>query len=539
MELSDRQKRRRVFELRGIARILSCGEEEEAKNLISDAAGSFNRTTISIGEEMDEMRKKKENMSDENKKKIVSLLKHVKAAGSFGDAKNAGCFAGKKLWRSSDKSKKVVKNCNVIKKNKIKRSPRKTGRKTTVDVGKISESWVSRASLDGTVNVAPTRIAREIGTEVGCSWRHALRWRPEFINLKRNATALCGVCELLRKRRLLCMNIKCTSADGSRDVRALWENSSFRNKAPQDVRVLEKHEKALEYLKSQYIYDQYWACQSDKNRVCVFDYAASVTFQSHRGTGYEFNSKTSVTYFGGMVFDTRGVAYHHVFDFRKKVGGHTAHHGMSCVQKIFQSDSFLEGAKIRDLHVRTWSDTASCFRSKEFVGSLLDSVESSSMRVSFHCEEHGKTSLDAIFVKGKDAIRAVDADSCTDVNYFVEQINTYLQSLGGDTRHVVHHLSEDSVIPTVSLVLPGKTMMSTPYFWERKSRDTDCPLFYLDLSDASYPLLVSSMPDPKEVRNDEEDILANFRGQKPSTKTIVSRVDAKYKRSILLHKIAS
>ena len=335
------------------------------------------------------------------------------------------------------------------------------------------------------------------------------------------------------------MNIKCTSAEGFSDVRALWENGSFRSKAPHDVQVLEKHEKALEFLKNHYIFDQYWACESENNRVCVFDYASPATLQSHRGTGYEFNSKTSVTYFGGMVFDTIGVAYHHVLDFRKKVGGHTSHHSFACVQKIFRSEEFLQGKSVKEIHIRTWTDTASCFRSKEFVGSLLDSVQSSSMRVSFHCEENGKTSLDAIFAKGKDAVRSVDTDSCHDIGIFVERVKTYLQSLGGGTRHVVHHLDSDSDVSTVSLDLPGRTMISSPYFWERKKRGSSCPLLYIDLGDSSYPLVTSSISDPKNSIEDAEDILAHFHGKKPSVKTIISRVEAKYKRSTLYRDLLS
>ena len=141
MQLSERQRQRRVQELREIARILSCGGEEDAKHLISDAAGSFNLTTISIGAEVGKLRKNNQ-MSDGDKNKIKSLLSHVKAAGARGDANKAGCFFGKKIWRSTNQgsSKCVKKKMRRIKINHLEMPPEEPVARLQSTLGRFLKS---------------------------------------------------------------------------------------------------------------------------------------------------------------------------------------------------------------------------------------------------------------------------------------------------------------------------------------------------------------------------------------------------------------
>ena len=72
------------------------------KSLISDAAGSFNQTTVSIGRAMDNLQQK-EHLTDESRATMQSMLYHVAAAGDRGSAILAGCNVGRKMWRNAKK----------------------------------------------------------------------------------------------------------------------------------------------------------------------------------------------------------------------------------------------------------------------------------------------------------------------------------------------------------------------------------------------------------------------------------------------------
>lgn len=526
-ELSERTKRRRVVDLLEYARKISFGGEIDTKELVSDAAGSYNRTNSSIGRMVEKIQGEGRN-SDDGCGKIIALLQHVTDSGCREDAVLSGCKAGRKMWTKAKKDPMQYVKSGIS----ARTERRGQGRKVTVDLGRIREEWVKRAGDGGDINESMSRVAREIAKLADCKWRQALRWKPDWVGKKKSPNALCGVCELLRKRRLLSMGMDKPTGDGFRSVRKMWENSESRKSAPEDVVTLEKHEKAVEFLKKKYESDKLWSSRSLENRVCIFDYASAPTLKSNRGTGYDFNSKITVTYFGAMVFASGGKTYHHVLDFRKKTGGHTAHHSFSCAKKVFSSPEFLGGFSLKDLSIRTWTDTASNFRSREFTGSLLD-VECKSVRVSYHAEEHGKTSLDSIFTTGKAAIQSVDADGCSDVENFVQKVRSYLHCNSSGTNHIVHHLVDDCEVETSVLVLPDKIQMSIPYFWERKNRIGSFPELYIDLSEEATPLVTSAASDTPGGSDPEEDVLLSFQGKRPSGDTIISRISTKYSKSTL------
>lgn len=521
--LEKREKQRRVAQLKEAARRIAGGEMEDMVQLLADAAGAANNTTRSIGVEVQRSIGDGTRVGECGRQDVMGLLQHVSKAGTAGEAASVGCKVGWRLWGASKCRKSVVKTVK-----KKKNDPR--GRKPAADVAAIRAAWVERADHEGRIAQCLTHVAREISLQANCTQSQAERWRPSIVHAVRRASDLCTVCELLRSKRLLCMSCPDKPTEGSRYVRGVWEKSEARTLACDDVKTLESHERVLDLLKSIYREDERWCMQDPSNRLCIFDFAAAPKICGPiRGTDYEFHSKITVGYYGGMVLSTDGVVYHHVLDFGKQK--HTANHTLSCVGKIMRSPEFLSGQSLGDINMRCWNDTASNFRSKEFIGSMLCSFETKSMRVSFHCEGHGKTALDGIFKTGKEAVRSIDAHRVDGPCDFATRVQKYLDASSTGPKHVVHYLTSDDMLGSVSLVVPAGVNVTTPYIWERKEWCIDFPYMHIDLGEERLSLeTLDFLEDPPVVASSS---LETFQQKKPKAAAIVDRIRTKSKVSAL------
>ena len=518
MELSNRGKRRKIEELRRAALAIAGGDVSDMSQLLADAAGSCNLTARSIGTELQAKLKVGKRDADQTRDEATKILHHVATSGSRADAAEAGCIVGKRLWRDA-------KNLTVRTKKKS------TGRKVKVDVAYIRECWVARADHDGRIVQNIAHVSRDIAIGANCRPKQVERHKPDYIHSVKSASDLCIVCETLRSKRLLCMHKFDAPTEGARYVRSTWEKSEARATAPEEVTVLESHERTLDLLKKIYKEDEEWSQASDMNRLCVFDYAASPELSGGpRGTDYDFHSKAAVCYFGGLVMGPEGVVYHHVLDFRKPLR-RTAKHALSCVKKIMASTDFRNRQYIEDLNVRLWSDTASNFRSREYIGTLLDDFGPRSMRVSFHCEGHGKTPLDGIFKQGKLAVKSVDATKVCSHDDFLKGVLEYLERSSGGPKHAVHNLTGDDV-ETSYLCLPKGVPVSVPYCWERRDCSPTYPEMYIDFSRKPSPFQTVDLA--RETAAREEDVLVTYREKMPDADKVIKRVREKNRKSTLL-----
>ena len=519
---SDRAKRARVAALKDFARKLSA-DERDAMCLISDAAGACNKTTSSISEYVASlMPPGTARAPGESRDKALSLMSHVSNSGTHGEAKMAGLDVGWRIWAESQKGPK---------KNKGNRPG--AGAPARAPVRDIMEEWSKAADFGGKVSQSYNHIARSIGQKLSVNARCVLRWKPSAVAKVSGANDLCSACELLKRRRMQVLGLDDKGTEGARAVRAVWQGAKYPGCIPSDMETLGKHESLVDLLKATLEADKTWS-KKKGNRLCIFDYAAPATLRAPRATDKHFHGKKSIIYFGGLVFDGSGVTYHHVFDLQRGAK-HASAHALQCCNIIFRSKSFLgEDRKLSLLRIRSWSDTATTFRSREFIGGML-SLGAYSMRVSFHAEGHGKTQLDAIFGAAKEALSQVDALRAEGAKDFQARVAERFSTFGEDGGHCVHFFNMRAAPNPVQLTPPAGIFLRTPHIWQTRRHGGAMRLDYDWHGKWAH---LATTPCTNEPIEHAEDAVDELQEQETPADTILPKLGKKFSRSQLLQNCA-
>ena len=192
-----------------------------------------------------------------------------------------------------------------------------------------------------------------------------------------------------------------------------WQHAMLKNLTDEDaLMLLNRHKELSRYRRNKFNEDvQDAETKGSDHFVFNFDWASPVKPTSQVGTSYEFFSTTMlVNILGAHMFAPHapkgGIFFHGVGQppsLYKKTAAATLHAVMSMLRLVLgKLTSGVDIDATLPKRITLWFDTASHFRNHLLIATLpnrllrefdfLDSV-----RVAYHCEYHGKTSLDGSF----------------------------------------------------------------------------------------------------------------------------------------------
>ena len=275
----------------------------------------------------------------------------------------------------------------------------------------LAHAWRKHAypSYSGADTVAlrggsKASFAMKISQELGVSLSTAYRGCPPDVVVGVKRTDLCPLCERLRRIRLEALG--CAEAYGQKDAKQLYDEAGPGEEAVGAhggvIKAYEWHEDVRENQDA--LLKSHVEAANRNNVVVVFDYAGAALIEHYRGEAKDWWNPTKVGIFGAVFYDGNKSPYT-IFVL-----------GSTQERSSFWSRLNLEAAMDSyyatrppprgTCKVELWCDTASAFRSMEFVTVLQSSqIRARRVAINFHAEYHGKSIADVKFSHAKNLLR--------------------------------------------------------------------------------------------------------------------------------------